>query len=94
VLIEGAEMAITIDRTARDALYEEVLTELTGSGDVWAEMQAGDYDAARPHARPAAGRHAAVGRHRLGARPWPDQQIYLGGEGAMQFLAEWADARD
>jgi len=40
-------MAITIDRTARDALYEEVLTELTGSGDVWAEMQAGDYDAAR-----------------------------------------------
>ena len=35
-------MAITIDRTARDALYEEVLTELTGSGDVWAEMQAGD----------------------------------------------------
>jgi ketosteroid isomerase-like protein len=25
---------------------------------------------------------------------WPDQQIYLGGEGAMQFLAEWADAGD
>jgi hypothetical protein len=25
---------------------------------------------------------------------WPDQQIYLGGEGAMQFLAEWADAWD
>jgi ketosteroid isomerase-like protein len=25
---------------------------------------------------------------------WPDQQIYPGGEGAMQFLAEWADAWD
>ena len=25
---------------------------------------------------------------------WPDQQIYLGGEGAMQFLAEWAGAWD
>ncbi len=25
---------------------------------------------------------------------WPDQQTYLGGEGAMQFLAEWADAWD
>ena len=23
---------------------------------------------------------------------WPDQQIYLGVEGATQFLAEWADA--
>jgi ketosteroid isomerase-like protein len=25
---------------------------------------------------------------------WPDQQIYLGVEGARQFLAEWADAWD
>ena len=25
---------------------------------------------------------------------WPDQQIYPGVEGAMQFMAEWADAWD
>ena len=25
---------------------------------------------------------------------WPDQQIYLGAEGGMQFNAEWADAWD
>ena len=25
---------------------------------------------------------------------WPDQQIYSGAEGAMQFNAEWADAWD
>ena len=25
---------------------------------------------------------------------WPDQQIYSGVEGAMQFMAEWADAWD
>jgi len=25
---------------------------------------------------------------------WPDQQVYLGAEGAMQFNAEWADAWD
>ncbi len=25
---------------------------------------------------------------------WPNQQIYIGGEGAMQFLAEGADAWD
>ena len=25
---------------------------------------------------------------------WPDQQIYHGAEGAMQFLADWADAWD
>jgi ketosteroid isomerase-like protein len=25
---------------------------------------------------------------------WPDQQIYLGVEGGMQFNAEWADAWD
>ena len=23
---------------------------------------------------------------------WPDQQVYIGDEGAMQFMAEWADA--
>jgi hypothetical protein len=47
VLTEGNDMAITIDRKARDALYEEILTELSGSGDVWTEMQSGDYEAAR-----------------------------------------------
>jgi ketosteroid isomerase-like protein len=25
---------------------------------------------------------------------WPDQQIYIGDKGAMQFTAEWADAWD
>ena len=25
---------------------------------------------------------------------WPDQQIYLGAEGGMEFNAEWADAWD
>jgi ketosteroid isomerase-like protein len=25
---------------------------------------------------------------------WPDQQVYLGAEGGMQFNAEWADAWD
>ena len=25
---------------------------------------------------------------------WPDQQIYLGAEGGMQFNADWADAWD
>ncbi len=25
---------------------------------------------------------------------WPDQQVYIGDEGAMQFMAEWADAWD
>ncbi len=25
---------------------------------------------------------------------WPEQQIYAGPEGAMQFMAEWADAWD
>lgn len=40
-------MAITIDREQRDAIYEEVLTDLTGSGDVWAELASGNYEAAR-----------------------------------------------
>lgn len=40
-------MAITITREQRNAIYEEILTELSGSGDVWAEMQSGNYDAAR-----------------------------------------------
>ena len=25
---------------------------------------------------------------------WPDQQIYIGDEGAMQFITEWADVWD
>jgi ketosteroid isomerase-like protein len=25
---------------------------------------------------------------------WPDQQVYFGDEGAMQFMAEWADVWD
>jgi hypothetical protein len=40
-------VAITINREQRNAIYEEILTELTGSGDIWAELQAGGYEAAR-----------------------------------------------
>jgi hypothetical protein len=25
---------------------------------------------------------------------WPDQQVYVGDEGAMRFMTEWADAWD
>jgi hypothetical protein len=67
-LEESGPAAITIDRKQRDAIYQEILTELTGSGDIWAELHAGDYDAARPNARPPDGRHAPAGRPRLGAR--------------------------
>jgi hypothetical protein len=40
-------VAITITREQRDAIHQELLTELTGSGDIWAELQSGDYDAAK-----------------------------------------------
>jgi hypothetical protein len=67
-------VAITIDREQRDAIYEEVLTELTGSGDVWAEMQSGDYDAARRT------RDRLVGDMRLlddlGWEPEPDRERF------------------
>lgn len=47
MLVEGAEMAITIHREQRDAIYDEVMTDLTGSGDVWVLLQSGDYEAAK-----------------------------------------------
>ena len=46
---------------------------------------------------------AATGEIRTGAADlvwdvsnlgWPDQQVYIGDEGAMQFITEWADAWD
>lgn len=40
-------MAITIHREQRDAIYDEVMTDLTGSGDVWVLLQSGDYEAAK-----------------------------------------------
>ncbi len=40
-------MAIEIGREQRDAIYQEILTELSGSGDIWEELQSGDYEAAR-----------------------------------------------
>jgi hypothetical protein len=67
-------MAITIDRGQRDAVYEEVLTDLTGSGDVWAELASGNYDAARRT------RDRLVGDMRLlddlGWEPEPDRDTF------------------
>jgi hypothetical protein len=40
-------MAIEIGREQREAIYEELMDELTGSGDIWTEVQAGKYEAAR-----------------------------------------------
>jgi hypothetical protein len=40
-------VTITIDRERRDAIYEELLTELSGSGDVWTQLRTGKYEEAR-----------------------------------------------
>jgi hypothetical protein len=40
-------MAITITRAQRDALYEEVLTDLTGVGDIYHVLNGGHPDGAR-----------------------------------------------
>lgn len=71
---EGASTAITIGREQRDAIYEEVLTDVSGSGDVWAEMQSGDYGAARRT------RDRLVGDMRLlddiGWEPEPGRELF------------------
>ena len=40
-------MALTIGQEARDAIRNEILTELSASGDIWITLRAGDYEAAR-----------------------------------------------
>ena len=40
-------MRITINRTERDALYAELLTDLAGVGDIYHVLHSGDVDAAR-----------------------------------------------
>ena len=44
-------MAVTIDREQRDAIYEEVLTDLTGVGDIWIALDGADYEKAREYRR-------------------------------------------
>jgi hypothetical protein len=44
-------MGITIGREQRDAIYEEVLTDLSGIGDLWIAFAEGDYETARRYRR-------------------------------------------
>lgn len=44
-------MAIRIDREQRDAIYAEVMLDLSGTGDIQIELDNDDYDAARRHRR-------------------------------------------
>lgn len=40
-------MTIKIDRSQRDAIYAQIRTDLSGAGDVFLSVEAGDFDAAR-----------------------------------------------
>ena len=40
-------MAITINRDQRDAMYQEVVLDLSGLADLWVEFDAGNYERAR-----------------------------------------------
>jgi chromosome condensin MukBEF ATPase and DNA-binding subunit MukB len=40
-------MAITINREQRDAIYQEILTDLNGVGDIWIALHSEDYETAR-----------------------------------------------
>lgn len=40
-------MAVNVGREQRDAIHAEVLGVLTGTGDVYFELERGDYEAAR-----------------------------------------------
>lgn len=44
-------MAIRIDREQRDAIYSEIMVDLSGTGDICIELDRGDYDSARRHRR-------------------------------------------
>ena len=44
-------MAVTINREQRDAIYEEVLTDLSGVGDIWIAIDGEDYDKAQEYRR-------------------------------------------
>jgi len=48
---KGATVAITINSSERDAIYQEVLTDLTGVGDIDIALRNEDYDAARRYRR-------------------------------------------
>lgn len=42
-------MAVKVGRAQRDAIHAEILTALTGTGDIYLAVDEGDYDAARRH---------------------------------------------
>jgi hypothetical protein len=67
-------VAIRITREQRDAIYEEIMTEISGSGDVHVEMESGDYAAARRTRR----RHQDAMRllDDLGWEPTQDDQEF------------------
>ncbi|MEX1141396.1 MAG: hypothetical protein WD993_05110 [Thermoleophilaceae bacterium] len=44
-------MAIRIDREQRDAIYSEIMVDLSGTGDICIELDRGDHQAARRHRR-------------------------------------------
>lgn len=44
-------MAIRIDREQRDAIYSEIMVDLSGTGDICIGLGRGDYDSARRHRR-------------------------------------------
>ena len=44
-------VAITINRSERDAIYQEVLTDLTGVGDIDIALRNDDYETARRYRR-------------------------------------------
>jgi hypothetical protein len=44
-------MAIRINREQRDAIYSEIVLDLSGTGDIRIELDNGDYEGARRHRR-------------------------------------------
>jgi hypothetical protein len=50
-LTEGSRMAITIDRVQRDAIYNQIRTDLSGLDDINTLLDAGDIEAALRHRR-------------------------------------------
>lgn len=44
-------MAIKLSREQRDAIYAEIMLDLSGTGDIQIELDNGDYEAARRHRR-------------------------------------------
>jgi hypothetical protein len=44
-------VAITISRQQRDAIYQEIMLDLTGVGDIFHALNGGDYEKAREYRR-------------------------------------------